>query len=145
MENPPFQTNKNMSFERFDGRNRFETNSIISDYIEPQPKVVIVANGHKFADALAGASLSGVLGNAPIVLTDADKINYATHAYLKNPSIETVYILGGESAVSPLVEREISGRDVDESVASYMPKWSVAIHNIVYEIKNVKGNSQMDF
>lgn len=145
MENPPFQTNRNMSFENIKGRNRFETNSIISDYVEPQPKTVIVANGHKFADALAGASLSAVLNNAPIVLTDADKINYATHAYLKNPSIETVYILGGESAVSPLVEREISGRDVDESVASYMPKWSVAIHNIVYEIKNVKGNSQMDF
>lgn len=145
MENPPFQTNEDMSFERFDGRNRFYTNSVICDYIEPQPKVVIVANGHKFADALAGASLSGVLGNAPIVLTDADKINFETNAYLKNPLIETVYILGGESAVSPLVEREISGRDVDESVASYMPKWSVAIHNIVYEIKNVKGNSQMDF
>ena len=145
IEKPNFQTNTFMEFTELKGRNRFETNSIISDYVEPQPKVVIVANGHKFADALAGASLSGVLNNAPIVLTDADKINYATHAYLKNPLIETVYILGGESAVSPLVEREISGRDVDESVTSYMPKWSVAIHNIVYEIKNVKGNSQMDF
>ena len=145
MDNPPFQTNRNMSFKRFDGRNRFYTNSVICDYMEPQPKVVIVANGHKFADALAGASLSSVLGNAPIVLTDAGKINFETHAYLKNPSIETVYILGGESAVSPLVEREISGRDVDESVASYMPKWTVAVHNTVYSIENVKGRSELDF
>lgn len=144
-DNPPFQTNYNMSFENIKGRNRFQTNFKIANYIDNNPKTVIVANGHKFADALVGSTLSSVLNNAPIVLTDADKINYATHAYLKNPSIETVYILGGESAVSPLVEREISGRDVDESVVRYMPKWSIAIHNIVYPITNVVANSQLDF
>lgn len=146
MDNPPFQTNKGMSFKRFDGRNRFHTNFLISKYmLSSEPKTVIVANGHKFADALAGASLSGVLGGVPIILTDADRIDYDTDRFLRSSLIETVYILGGESAVSPLVEREISGRDVDESVASYMPKWSVAIRNTVFDIINVKGRSQMDF
>lgn len=144
-DNPPFQTNYNMSFENIKGENRFQTNFKIANYIDNNPKTVIVANGHKFADALAGASLSAVLNNAPIVLTDADRIHPMVNKYLSNPSIETVYILGGESAVSPLVEREISGRDVDESVTKYMPKWSVAIHNIVYPITNVKANSQIDF
>ena len=82
--------------------------------LSSEPKTVIVANGHKFADALAGASLSGVLGGVPIILTDADRIDYDTDRFLRSSLIETVYILGGESAVSPLVEREISGRDVDE-------------------------------
>lgn len=145
MDNPSFQADAHLNFKQYKGRNRFETNSIISNYIEPQPKVVIVANGHKFADALAGASLSAVLGNVPIILTDADRIHPMVNKYLSNPSIETVYILGGESAVSPLVEREISGRDVDESVVRYMPKWSIAVHNIVYPITNVVANSQLDF
>lgn len=151
MDNPPFQTNKNMSFRRFlswggaESQNRFETNRNIAYEISDNPKTVIVANGHKFADALAGSTLSSVLGNAPIILTDNDRIHPMVEDYLANPSIETVYILGGESAVSPLVEREISGRDVDESVVRYMPKWSIAIHNIVYPITNVVANSQLDF
>lgn len=151
MDNPPFQTNKYMSFRRFlswggaESKNRFETNRNIAYNISDNPKTVIVANGHKFADALAGSTLSSVLGNAPIILTDADRIHPMVQKYLSNPSIETVYILGGENAVSPLVERELSGRDVDESVVRYMPKWSIAIHNIVYPITNVVANSQLDF
>ena len=94
---------------------------------------------------MAGASLSGVLGGVPIILTDSDRIHPMVGKYLSNPSIETVYILEGESAVSSLVEREISGKDVDESVAKYMPKWSIAVHNIVYPITNVVANSQLDF
>ena len=151
MDNPSFQEDVNLRFRRFlswggaESKNRFETNRNIAYNISGDPKTVIVANGHKFADALAGASLSGVLGNAPIILTDADRIHPMVNKYLSNPSIETVYILGGENAVSPLVEREISGRDVDESVAKYMPKWSIAVHNIVYPITNVVANSQLDF
>lgn len=145
MDNPPFQTNRDMSFDNIKGRNRFETNSIISDYVEPQPKVVIVANGHKFADALAGSTLSSVLGNAPIILTDADRIHPNVETYLSNPSIETVYILGGESAISKLVEVELSGKDIDDVTSKYMPKWSVAVHNVVYPITNVKANNQIDF
>lgn len=145
MDNPPFQTNYNMSFDNIKGKNRFDTNIEIANCITNNPKTVIVANGHKFADALAGSTLSSVLGNVPIILTDADRIHPMVNKYLSNPSIETVYILGGENAVSPLVERELSGRDVDESVVRYMPKWSIAIHNIVYPITNVVANSQLDF
>lgn len=152
MDNPPFQTNKNMSFRRFknwdgtESQNRFETNINIVYNIIDNPKTVIVANGHKFADALAGSTLSGVLGNAPIILTDANELSYTAFKYLeRNPSIETVYILGGENAVSKLVELEISGRDIDDVTSQYMPKWSVAVHNVVYPITNVKANNQIDF
>lgn len=150
--NPPFQTNRNMSFRRFknwdgtESQNRFKTNINIAYDISDNPKTVIVANGHKFADALAGASLSGVLGNAPIILTDANELSYTAFKYLeRNPSIETVYILGGENAVSKLVEIELSGKDIDDVTSQYMPKWSVAVHNVVYPITNVKANSQTDF
>ena len=134
-----------MEFTDLKGENRFETNRNIAYEISGNPKTVIVANGHKFADALAGSTLSSVLGNAPIILTDSDRIHPMVNKYLSNPSIETVYILGEKNAVSPLVERKISGRDVDESVTKYMPKWSIAIHNIVYPITNVVANSQLDF
>lgn len=152
MDNPPFQTNKNMSFRRFknwggtESQNRFETNINIAYNIIDNPKTIIVANGYKFADALAGVSLSGVLGNAPIILTDANELSYTAFKYLeRNPSIETVYILGGESAVSKLVEIEISGKDIDDVTSQYMPKWSVAVHNVVYPITNVKAISETNF
>lgn len=151
MDNPPFQTNKYMSFKRFtswggaESKNRFETNRNIACDIDENPKTVIVANGYKFADALAGSTLSSVLGNAPIILTDSDEINYFAFRYLSNPSIETIYVLGGESAVSKLVEVELSGKDIDDVTSKYMPKWSVAVHNVVYPITNVKANSQTDF
>lgn len=151
MDNPPFQTNKYMSFWRFtswggaESKNRFETNRNIAYDIDENPKTVIVANGHKFADALAGSTLSSVLGNVPIVLTDSDRIHPRVETYLSNPSIETIYILGGENAVSKLVEVELSGKDIDDVTSKYMPKWSVAVHNAVYPITNVKANNQIDF
>lgn len=151
MDNPSFQEDANLSFRRFtswggaESKNRFETNRNIACDIDENPKTVIVANGYKFADALAGSTLSSVLGNAPIILTDSDEINYFAFRYLSNPSIETIYVLGGESAVSKLVEVELSGKDIDDVTSKYMPKWSVAVHNVVYPITNVKANSQTDF
>lgn len=145
IDNPPFQTNYNMSFDNIKGENRFDTNITIANYTDNNPKTVIVANGHKFADALAGSTLSSVLGNVPIVLTDSDRIHPRVEMYLSNPSIETIYILGGESAVSKLVEVELSGKDIDDVTSKYMPKWSVAVHNTVYPITNIVANSQLDF
>lgn len=145
MKNPSFQEVPHLKFKNYSGENRFDTNITITNYTDNNPKTVIVANGHNFADALAGSTLSSVLGNAPIILTDSDRVHPRVETYLSNPSIETIYVLGGESAVSKLVEVELSGKDIDDVTSKYMPKWSVAVHNVVYPITNVKANSQTDF
>ena len=89
---------------RIAGDNRFGTSQLISKfYLENSDydrfDAVILANGDKFADALAGACLSA-WKDAPIIITREGKqkeINDYIKTVLKPEG--TIYILGGTAAV----------------------------------------------
>ena len=87
------------------GSNRFDTSTKIADSIKSlngnkRFSSIIVATGTNYPDALSGSYLAKVK-NAPIILTN--KTNETTTVnYIKNnlSSGGTVYILGGQGAVS---------------------------------------------
>jgi len=97
---------KNGQFTRLSGADRITTAVAISrERFASQPPhsgAVIVANGYGFADALAGSTLAGVL-DAPVLLTSANALPASVSAEITRLGADTVYVLGGTSAVQPAV------------------------------------------
>lgn len=94
------------------GDNRYKTSMAIAEayrdwFTDGKVDNVILACGTNFADALAGSYLSAVK-YAPIIIINDDNIDRVKN-YVKE-SVEpdgTVYILGGNVAVSEKVEKEM--------------------------------------
>ncbi|MEJ8751616.1 cell wall-binding repeat-containing protein [Lagierella sp. ICN-221743] len=96
-----------LKIERISGANRYETATKISEKYYEKSKVVVVASGEVFPDALVGSTLT-IQEKWPLLLTGSKKLNENTKKELERIKPEKVYILGGESTVSMDVEREIS-------------------------------------
>lgn len=97
------------------GEDRYKTAVDVSKQAFPHgSEVAVIATGENWPDALAGASLAGSYG-APILLVGdwtidgmATKLPAAVAAELERLGVWTVYILGGERAVSTGVETQIA-------------------------------------
>ncbi|WP_180326527.1 cell wall-binding repeat-containing protein [Raoultibacter phocaeensis] len=104
---------KSLSIARLFGADRYSTSKQVATYerdVTTEP-VLIVASGadRNFPDALSASSLSGVNGNAPILLTEPTALSADTRAVIAAAtSVTKVYILGDQYAVSDAVEAEIA-------------------------------------
>lgn len=67
---------------------------------------VILASGANYPDALAASSLAGGL-DAPILLTDPNGLSDAARGRLESLCPSKVFVVGGNAAVSPDVERQV--------------------------------------
>jgi len=86
--------------QRLSGNDRYATNIAVLDEFDSNfhSTGICLATGAGFADALAGSAYAAKT-NSPIVLV-GNSLSSSTKNYLKNSSGKTVYILGGEAAVS---------------------------------------------
>ena len=91
------------------GKDRYETAALIADEIGYYDTAVLVNAENTMSDGLSASALSGKY-NAPILLTKKDSIPDSTMKRLKKAS--TIYIIGGENAISENVEKELSGKKV---------------------------------
>lgn len=116
-EEPENPTNPTVSgVTRLSGVDRYDTAFKVADALKVTLGVekfdaVIVANGTNFADALAGSYLSSK-ENAPILMTDKKDANIQKLVdYIKTnlKADGIVFILGGTSAVSAKVEKQLNG------------------------------------
>ncbi|MGI6218108.1 MAG: cell wall-binding repeat-containing protein, partial [Coriobacteriales bacterium] len=96
---------------RFSGKDRYTTaSSFIGACSYPsESDNIIVASGANFPDALTASSLAGVK-NGYVLLTDPNSLSDLTAKQIQRLSSgkATVYIIGGEGAVSKNVETQIS-------------------------------------
>lgn len=119
---PPQPTSLNVA--RLFGEDRYGTSRQASIYerIPADEDIVILASGndYHFPDALTAASLSGYLGNAPIVLTDyAELTDDARQTIADDLNAKHVIIVGDKYAVSEEVESAVAalpGVDVVERI-----------------------------
>ncbi len=95
-----------INFKRLYGKGRYETSASIckdgwkiSDY-------AIIASGEGFADALSAAPLAKKY-DAPILLTEKNKLNNDVKNQLKNLQVKNVIIVGGTGIISKDVESEL--------------------------------------
>lgn len=107
---------------RLSGDTRYETSLNIAYEFKDQSNQskfhsVIIASGKNFADALSGSYLSSQT-NAPILMTNG-KNTTALKNFINNNLIDggTIYILGGNAAVSALVEISVYGLGTIERLA----------------------------
>ncbi|MEY9864357.1 hypothetical protein ABH935_010013 [Catenulispora sp. GAS73] len=75
----------------------------------PLAKAVVLSRSDQFADALGGSALAAHVGG-PLLLTQTATLNPATAAELQRTLAPgaTVYLLGGEKAVSPAVANAVA-------------------------------------
>ena len=114
----PIYSSEGPYVARLAGSDRFDTAIKVAEELKYQTgrekfDTILLASGTNFADALGGSYLAAVK-NAPILLSHTDSFNRKTadyiHANLSDGG--TVYILGGESAVSASMETMLSGLTV---------------------------------
>lgn len=95
---------------RLSGKDRYETATEIAKayeiVLEMDVSNIILVNGENFPDALT-SGIASVYTQAPVLLTQSNKLNQYTKDYLKKHPIKNVIIVGGENSVSRDIEKEI--------------------------------------
>ncbi len=117
------------SKNRIFGESRYRTAMEISREAFPNSQsadAVVLARGDEFSDALAGSPFA-YHSNGPLLLTPADRLHDDTAAEIERVlrSDGTVYILGGDAAISAEVQYEIE-------------------ENYDYEVKRLAGNDRYE-
>lgn len=91
---------------RLAGSGRYETAESISKDGWKSASTVYIARGDSFPDALAGAPLA-YQEDAPILLTERNRLSFATKREVERLGTGKVVILGGPSAIEKSVEEEL--------------------------------------
>jgi putative cell wall-binding protein len=95
--------------ERWMGADRYEASAQISqESFAPGVPVAYVASGLNFPDALSGAPVAG-MGNAPMLLTDDDRLPTPIAEELDRLKPKKIVVLGGPASVSDEVAARLSG------------------------------------
>lgn len=93
--------------DRMSGETRYDTAVEISQAGWESAEAVVIARGDSHADALAGVPLAQKL-DAPLLLTRTNALPEVTLDEIERLGAETVYVLGGDGAVSPEVRDELT-------------------------------------
>ena len=117
----------NIPINRLSGSNRFATAAAISggEYTK-SASTVVLANGRKFADALAGATLAHAY-SAPILLTEKDSLPAETLAEIKRLGATNVIILGGSGSVSAAVQQTLKDNGLTVTVVKGSSRFATAV------------------
>ncbi|MEY9887724.1 putative cell wall-binding protein [Catenulispora sp. MAP5-51] len=98
------------SVKRIGGSDRYQTSLLVSQaqWKDGSANAVVLARGDQAPDALAGVPLAAHV-HGPLLLTDPSTLDRATSAEIARVTggpapDKTVYILGGNAAVSPSIE-----------------------------------------
>lgn len=136
---------------RISGRDRYATAAEVAAEF-PSQDTVLLATGENFPDAISAGAVGALLG-APILLTRHDSIPSTTSDALSELAPQTVVILGGEAAVSAVVEAKLAakypsvirlwGRDRYATAAS-VAQWHFTDPTTVDTVYVVSGNHYVD-
>ncbi|MGH4120566.1 cell wall-binding repeat-containing protein [Clostridium sp.] len=92
---------------RLGGKDRYETNHKIVDYLNVSKGTsVVIATGSDFADALSISSIAGIKG-FPVLLNGKDNLSANVKKDITNIQPTTVYLIGGTGVLSANIEAQI--------------------------------------
>ncbi|WP_409069253.1 cell wall-binding repeat-containing protein [Clostridium caseinilyticum] len=101
-----------INFKRLYGKERYETSASICSGGWETSEYAVLASGEGFADALSAAPLAKKY-NAPIILTEKNKLNDSARTQLKNLQTKNVIIIGGNGSISKNVETELKNLGIN--------------------------------
>ena len=90
------------SINRFGGKDRYETSTIIAANSCPMSRLGVYATGENFPDALIAGNYAG-RKNAPVLLVKRDTLPEVVRDYTAKSEIRKVTVIGGVNAVSDKV------------------------------------------
>lgn len=129
--------------KRLSGSGRYETAESISKAGWNSASTVYIARGDSFPDALAGAPLA-YQNNAPILLTERNRLSNATIREMKRLDTERVVILGGTSAIEKRVEDELAELGLEVERISGSTRYDTA-KKIAAKMNNNTGAAMVVF
>ena len=97
---------------RLSGDNRYGTAVEASQKGWESSDVAILARGDDYADALAGVPLAK-MHDAPLLLTQSDRLTAVTQEELERLGVSTVYVLGGTTAINDDVKSALEEMDIE--------------------------------
>jgi len=122
--------------ERIGGLDRYETAvKIAQNYFATGADTVVLARGDSSSDALTSVPLAKHF-NAPLLLTPQDQLPNQVLNELKTLGVKTVYIVGGEMAVSSKVAEVITGQGIIIQRVAGLDRYATA-----YEVAKLLGNT----
>lgn len=127
----------NLEVERLFGESRYETALKIAEVVKANR--VVVVNGQNFPDSISAAPLAAQRGY-PIILTPAEQLEDGLKEALEAMNLTQIYIVGGEAAVSPEVERELAAiAPVKRNFGSNRYKTNIAAIKAFLGAQNLAG------
>ena len=127
--------------ERYEGANRYETALAVADALKDGDKfkAIVVASGEEYADALSATAFAAKM-EAPILLVNsAYEQKVRDYIYANMLYNGTVYIIGGENAVSKNFEDSIDKHYVERLGGADRYATNLEILKMMKE-KNLIGN-----
>ncbi|RDW22478.1 lactocepin [Oceanobacillus arenosus] len=103
---------EDQAVSRISGPDRYKTAVAVSKDGWASADTVVLAQGNDFADALAGIPLAEKY-DAPLLLTQPTKYTEVTKAEIERLGATTVYLLGGEVAISADVEAALTKQGLE--------------------------------
>ncbi|WP_339110697.1 cell wall-binding repeat-containing protein [Clostridioides difficile] len=94
------------------GSGRRETAIKISQAGWKKSEKAILVNDNSIADALSATPFAK-LKDAPILLTQSDKLDSRTKAELKRLGVKNVYLIGGSIALSSEIEKQLNAENIN--------------------------------
>ena len=104
-------TIQRVSSENLIGEGRWETAIEVSKKGWTSSDEAIIVNDNSIVDALSATPFAEAK-NAPILLTQKDKLDEKTKAELKRLGVKKVYIIGGENTLTKNVETELKAQNI---------------------------------
>ncbi|MFR1709301.1 MAG: cell wall-binding repeat-containing protein [Clostridium sp.] len=100
------------STARLYGKDRYATAVEVSKAGWTKADMAVIANGAAYADALVASPLAANY-DAPILLTDSNRLTDVTKAELTRLGVKTVYVVGGTGVVSEAAAKEMTKMGID--------------------------------
>lgn len=127
---------------RVAGQDRYATSAASSraTFVPADTHSVVVVSGEDFPDALSASGLAGAV-QGPILLTRASSLPSCTADEIERLDVRTVYVVGGDAAVSPTVHESLSELDGIEAVRviAGATRWDTAMR-VGDEIRDLVGS-----
>jgi putative cell wall-binding protein len=131
--------------ERVSGADRYATNRVVMEKYFNQPKVLVVATGSTFVDAITGGSLAAATQGA-LILTDPTGLRANVGDYIQSVSgsVGLALVLGGPAAIRSSVDVAVGSilnaslglSSTTEGIyASFYPDWDDALPKTIAGIE----------
>ncbi|WLR61322.1 SpoIID/LytB domain-containing protein [Guptibacillus hwajinpoensis] len=102
--------------ERISGQNRYETSIAVANEVGNSNQVIVTTGDDTSPDALSIAPYAASK-QIPILLTDSKKLSEATGSYMNTTKPVAATIIGGQNAVSSVVEDKLATTSTVKRVA----------------------------